>query len=254
MIERVDYFVAAIADAIEQLSDQGTRESGECALPLRKVKEFYSAGKNWKQSFLRDEDLLNQALSLLQRSDLIEVIGDTYSDTILITRDVQKLADSLEKNEPFQRLFILKDNGFSWLCESLTNINATIEEELRSASNDLSKPPQIVNGSDDRWEPIELNRSNSDVVEAIAQLEEITRQVGADNGFAAEFPAERDNLVSHAEKTITAARDGKVTKFQVKQHFIAAGRWLAEKFGNSAIGTFGSELAKWGLRLLGFMN
>jgi hypothetical protein len=254
MIARVDYYVAAIADAIEQLSIQGTRESGECALPLRKVKEFYSAGKNWKQSVIRDDDLLNQALSHLQKSDLIDVIDDTYSDTILVVQDVQKLADSLDKNEPFQRLYILKDNGYSWLCESLTKINDTIEIELRSIGNDVTNPTPDSGDSLDRWEPIELNRSDPDIMEAIAQLEENVRQIAADNGFAAEFPAERDNLVTHAEKTVAAARGGRVTKPQVKQHLYAAGRWLAEKFGSTAIGTFGSELAKWGLRLLGLMT
>jgi hypothetical protein len=255
MTERVDYYVAAIVDSIEQRAKEGTRGDKQCSLPLNKVLSYYSLKPDdWQHTQLHQGTLLHTALNSLEQLELIQVLRDSYSETILHIPDLQKLFDALQANEPFQRLYILHENGYEWLLNALVSINRELAAEQDASAGKSTPETQQAVSTEDRWEPLALDREDESFEEAVSELQETIRQVAADNGFAAEYPSERDNLVIHAQATLASAREGKVTRLQVKQHLIAAGRWLADKFSGTAIGTLGSELAKWGLRLLGLID
>jgi hypothetical protein len=247
----IDYYIAAIADSIEQVLDEGLRSDGACTLPISRIVKHYTTGGQFNTKLLlSDKILIDDALNKLKSDGHIDVWDDDFSETVIYIPNPQSLFDSLTENEPFQRLYMLKDNGHSWLANALAQINLGRQEPTRSVStpNDTKLESEI-----DRWEPLQIDPNDDQVAEVIQQLEGAVKSIAGDNGFAVELPAERDNLVTHAQATVDAAKAGRITKAQITQHFMAAGRWLSDKFGGTVIGTLGAELAKWGLRLLGML-
>lgn len=132
--------------------------------------------------------------------------------------------------------------GERWITGALDKINLELESEVEQTP----APPK-----EDEWEPLQIDLSDSDVLSGIDEIEQAIQAIAADNGFAVAYPVARDAIISDATGTLENIKSGKATRGQVWRNLVSAGRWVAEKFSGSAIGTAGTELVKWALRLLG---
>lgn len=195
-------------------------------------------------------ELLTAAVEELVALGVARLVEDDFGPAVLQFTDEYALV-SLAENLPDSAYDRAAQFGGTWLADAIEGINAT--NRSNSESEIESEPTAEPDIFDDRWEPLPIDRLSNGYEEAVAALENAISEIAADNGFAAAYPDERDNLISHATATLNAAKSGKITRKQILENFVAAGRWLSEKFGGSVIGALGTELAKWGLRLLGLI-
>ncbi|WP_421759410.1 hypothetical protein [Devosia sp.] len=235
--KRLDYYLIAIIDYL--------RSEEPSSFSLQEAVH-HCAG--FVTGELRIKKGLPVAVGALQRMieiGVIEAIDDEFAGPhYIVLGSTDGLEDKLLANSAALRSYSkLGDNAPEWLGQAFIGI------ELRKEA-----PTEKAAIAADKWEPLQLSIDLPEVQEAIGKARNALEAIKADNGFAVEHPAERDNLVRHAEATLSAAAAGSVTKPQLKEHLVKAGKWLADKFGGTAIGALGSELVKWGLRLLGFVT
>ena len=219
---------------------KGQEDTQAYVQQLREWAEPLSVGSGGRL-YLPDDSLFDQAIKLLEQSSILELFDDPFGpDVIEFKMDYPHsyMADSYP-NSAFGKA---ERFGRGWIERALLNLNY--------GSKKLSRPSE---DDSEVWAPLQLERSDQAIQETISGAEGVVAGIKSDNGFASEMPGERDNLVNHAEATLQAAKDGVVTKRQVREHLVNAGKWLGEKFSGTAIGTLGTELVKWGLRLLGLL-
>lgn len=191
-------------------------------------------------SYFSDGDLVLTALGLLVELGAVERHIDRYGPTVFAVKGSSSHRLALEyPQSPFARD---KKFGVRWTKEALKSVSKNDENQ--------GIEPRAIIADYDQWTPLLLDRENPDYNQALTELSASIRQIAEDNGFAATMPDERDNLVLHAEATIESLKNGKTTKQQLRSNIIGAGKWLAEKFGGSALAALGTELVKWGLRLI----
>jgi len=197
------------------------------------------------EPYLSNAALLGLAIDELVEMQILRREKDRYGPDMFSLEDLQELSWVADRfpDSVYEKA---SRYGQGWIIAAIEKINRGAEE-----------PPNIdaieVRFTD-RWEPLPLDRKSPEVLDIFDALDRAIGEVASDNGFSASYPDERDNIVSHAQVTLASAREGKVTRQQVQQHFVLAGKWIAEKFFGTAIGTVGAELVKWGLKLLGFLN
>jgi hypothetical protein len=205
------------------------------------VYDYYSS------TYFADKDLVNDALDYLIRLSALSILTDNFGPAAYFVNSevsLKRLAEEYE-GSPFWKAEVL---GSTWVRKALAAVSTRQESEHPSS---LLK---VVDTEFDVWQPLKIDCDNQAAKETFDEIEKVIKGISSDNGFAVTFPIERDSLVSHAEATLDSAKAGQVTRNQIKHNLVAAGRWLSEKFGGTAIGTLGSELMKWGLRLLGLMS
>lgn len=234
MAKPVDYYIAAIADAIEQTQDQGTRDDGACALPLSTVAHYYSQ-KTFinEKPLLSNQTLLHEALQTLAKSGLIDVWSDEFADSVIYVPKPQSLFDSLKENDPFQRLYMLKDNGHNWLSQALSSINSQ-HGDIRAELQVEPDTPDV--DVVDIWEPIPIEVDGQFVQEAIAAAEHAIEQVEINNGYAATYPEERNSILATMKGTVESMKSGMPSRQSIVAGLLAPLRYLAKKFGEASMG------------------
>lgn len=205
-------------------------------------------------SFLAD------SLAELAVRDHLDRISDDWAEDHFVI-DVDKfnsleafVTTELDKYTTYKKL---GDRGLSWLGNALDRFIEAMKSEIEEdESGNVPSDEAVIQSREiaDVWEPLPINRSSAEYEQVMEGLEKSIREIAADNGFATAYPAERDNLINHANVTLTAAKEGKVTKRQVHENIVTAGRWISVQFAGSVIGAAGLELVKLGLQLLGFIS
>lgn len=228
-----EYYAAGILTWYS--SQDGTRFY---ARSLRRWSEEDFPGR----AFLADDQLFDKAVALLVDAGILEYVDDPYGPHMV------------EFKMDFPLSFMAENHASSVFAKADRFGQRWMEDALLALNDELARPSADAEEiSDDIWEPLPLETSEAETIAVIEGAETALAGIKADNGFAAQFPAERDNLVNHAEATIASAKEGTATKTQVKENLIRAGKWLFDKFGGTAIGSLGGELMKWGLRMLGLL-
>lgn len=204
---------------------------------------------SWFKPVLANTTLATVAIQLLEELGAIKVVKDTYGPTSfeVVGLPLAAIAEA-SPDTPFDRV---SKFGGQWIEDAISSINEIASDV--SGDQKEETPFSETTPATDVWEPLRLERSNQSFAETIEGVEKSIREIAADNGFSSAYPDERDNLISHANATLESAKEGKVTKRQIREHFIAAGKWIAKKFVGTSIGALGVELAKLGLKLLGFI-
>ena len=234
---RQDYYLLGIIDFL--------RIAEPSSFALHEVIEHCSGFVEGGLTIRKGLPAVKAALGKVASIGVIEELEDAYAGPhYVVVGSIDGLEQKLLGNSRALDSYLkLGDGGADWLGRAFVGIERSKENSTRSETR----------LAEDKWEPLPLDVSEPAIRSAIEGAQKAIEGIRADNGFAAEHPAERDSLVAHAESTLASATNGKVTRSQVTENFVKAGKWLAEKFSGTAIGALGSELVKWGLRLLGFL-
>ena len=110
-----------------------------------------------------------------------------------------------------------------WLQQNVANATASFD--------DLNS---------DNWEPLKNESNPLQREEAITAIEEVVRQVEADNGFAANQPEARDSLVYSLRVGIKMLREYSPSREQVTANILKPLKYIGDLFAKHSIG----ELAK----------
>jgi hypothetical protein len=212
------------------------------------VQSYYFGSSKFSPTFFHSQKYLSGALKVLAGCGVVYHLPDKFAGDYYIPNESIEVFDrELERlSAPYKTYNKLGKSAGIWLSKALVAIEKQAQPTLLEQKGDA-----VEVGED--WSPLPLDATQPEIAEAIGGIEEALGRIHADNGLAANFPAERDSLIEHAQATLSAAKAGTVGKAQVRQNVVSAGKWLMDKFGGSALGALGGELVKWGLRLLGLL-
>lgn len=224
-------------------------------LALRMVSE-----KTWGKIFSKNYQYFDACIGVFRMWKILQPINHRYSDPIEYI-DVKKLGSSFptfEIGAEYAKVYDLRglDGATEWMKQILHRILEETDAEFAESPTDEEQNnvvSETKDASDDLWQPLPIDRGNPEFEETLEGLEKAIREIAADNGFSSTLPEERDNFVEHANATLKSVKEGKATRGQIKQNFIAASQWIALKFAGTGLGVAAKALINWGVKLLGFV-
>lgn len=144
---------------------------------------------NFEYNHLQNDVLFEQGITWLVNQGMIEELPDIFGPTVYRPSDGLNegwYTNSEDRGSPFYKYNALPfPNG--WLKPALKRLNEAFTE-LGVTEDDFNNP-------DAEWEPLPLDRKDESLQNAIAALDDAIREIRADNGYAANFPEERNFVV-----------------------------------------------------------
>ncbi len=202
--------------------------------------------KEWGPVFLAPLPYFDVCMDQFRVWEIIKVINYDFADPVEFINHnrLKTIVPSFSIEQSYNKILAIRgrEGATSWLRKMLETISRDGAGELQV------ELPSLLLDKNDTWEPLPIDRSNPKYEETIVGIENAIQAIAADNGFSATYPDERDNLVEHATATLKSAKEGKISKNQVRENWIVAGIWISATFGASVIGGFGAKLAELGLR------
>lgn len=117
--------------------------------------------------------------------------------------------------------------------------------------DDDSDEPEDADDEEADWMPLPIDRSTAEYEEAIDALEAVVETIESDNGYAANDPGERNQIVWSLKEGLQAIKAHLPSWEQVQSMVIAPLKFIVEKFATSAMG----EAAKAALpKILGWLS
>lgn len=203
------------------------------ATALRGTKGYFTIGllrssfvvSDSDEIYLEHDDMINLALDKLVVDGAISKISDPFGDALYKkTEEFERAIEKLETDSkgPFYKNKTANDHNF-WMCGALRKVN----EQYRFLG---LRPEDFASEMPDEWAPIQIDPNEPTIREAVRQLHEATITIEQDNGYAAAYPQERDQVV----------QDLKGGLDKLKSDAISIG-WLRRTI--SALNTAGSRFA-----------
>jgi hypothetical protein len=96
------------------------------------------------------------------------------------------------------------------------------------------------NVSSDTWEPLKNESNASQKEEVISAIEDVVRQVEADNGFAANQPEARNSLIYSLKVGVKMLKEHTPSREQITANILKPLKYIGDLFAKHSIG----ELAK----------
>jgi hypothetical protein len=223
-VERApQYYALALALAAVKLEQEVFTES-----QLQQLLVSEHLGFN---SVFRFEPLIQAGMRLLVEAAVIEISKEDfgpnlYRRTPALTWEWMFEGDGL-KIPVFARYGELQN--LPWLAEALADIDQSFQN-LGLSHEDFEQPPLSV------WEPLPLDRTDEDLRDATAKVDEAIAQIEADNGYAANVPGERDYVVESLKSFSTTLKESvQITGMQVKTFALDPLNAVIQRFKGAAL-------------------
>jgi hypothetical protein len=159
---------------------------------------------------LDDNDLWRLAVDYLESFELITLKKAAFGPPLLIKTNAfdERWALLCEQFSPFDHYSAIGEEQQGWLFEALRDVLATaVRLEITSDDYDTS---------DSEWTPIKLDRDDPTVVNAIEKLSNAVDEIRKDNGYAANFPEERDFVVDGLSRSVDKLTSGTISAGYVR--------------------------------------
>lgn len=206
---------------------------------FRKEYELVRDGYHEAETLLGSNALLRQALRALEAKNVLAALEDPFGPTLYVRADgINEYIEELEANvsSPFHKSSRAPDRT-EWIFNALIKLDET-HSALAVTEAELEKP-------DDEWAPIPLDRSNPALTTAIEAVDETIKQVQQSNGYAADYPEERNFVLDNLEalaKTLKTAASTSIA--YVRHHGLSVLSKLQARFGDALVGEVAKEAAK----------
>jgi hypothetical protein len=159
--------------------------------------------------------MLRMALQQLQKSDHFVA---QMRDGVAVYRATIKLLHTIEAFLKLKQL-----SPAEWLEQYVGNATAATD-----------------NVSSDTWEPLKNESNASQKEEVISAIEDVVRQVEADNGFAANQPEARNSLIYSLKVGVKMLKEHTPSREQITANILKPLKYIGDLFAKHSIG----ELAK----------
>lgn len=97
-----------------------------------------------------------------------------------------------------------------------------------------------VDGADDSWEPLKIDRRSQEYEQAVEVIEEALGVIEGNNGYATSVPEERGQIVWSIKEGLRAIKENLPSYAQVQSMVVQPLRFVSKKFAETAMG----EIAK----------
>lgn len=234
-----NYWKCAILQGLEdEFLDENNEAVWLTSISLRVLAERLQENVSFVVSVARLE-------AVLAEMDLtpLRVVSTPFAPSYIMADGLQieganqpEQLDSLlnvisKKNDVDEVWKTIANLGVDWLYECLRNIGF----DDREADESESEP--IRTESDEAWEPLPLEYDTPESQDVIAALEETVEAIEKDNGYNAEFPAERNSVLKSLRSNIEYMKAyGEYTKVYFKHGVISPLYRVSKRFGEHAIG------------------
>jgi hypothetical protein len=140
---------------------------------------------------------------LNERQMIIEVKG-AFGPSLYCKSEAfdREWASLLDNKSPFN-IFRLVDDKDAWLFAALRDVQDNYEI-LELSPDDFERP-------DHEWEPIQIETSEPSLSNTIETLSDAIEKIRNDNGYAANFPEERDFVVGGLTGTVEKLKTGSIS-------------------------------------------
>lgn len=154
---------------------------------------------------LTNSDVIKRAIALSEDLGLIVLKKTSFGPPALVKTDQFEAAwlALCERQEPFDHYLAMRDGKTQWLWEALVDVKAT-SEALGITSTDFEEP-------DTEWTPIQLDRDDPAVSNAIDKLSSAVEEIRKDNGYAATCPEERDFVLEGLSRSVDKLKSGTIS-------------------------------------------
>ena len=88
----------------------------------------------------------------------------------------------------------------------------------------------------DEWKPLKIDREASEYVDAITATEQALKAIEGDNGYAANEPQERDQIVWSIRQGLEALKERVPSRAQIRSLLSSSLKFIATKFASTVIG------------------
>lgn len=142
------------------------------------------------ETYLEYDEMISLALDKLLADGAIFALSDPFGDTLYQKTDLfEKVVEKIgaDASGPFFKNKNANDRN-EWMRGALYRVNL----QYRSLG---IRPEDFARALPDEWEPIQINPSEPAVQEAVRLLGDAAAAVEQDNGYAATYPQERDQVV-----------------------------------------------------------
>jgi hypothetical protein len=186
-------------------------------------------------SLVDDFTIWNRAIDWLVESNLISAFTDPFGPPVYLKDDTfdSRWNDLCRDQSPFQNANASGDAG-RWTYQALDSVYREYIK-LGIRSSDFENPER-------EWAPIPLDRNSEALQAAVVSLDETITQVEQSNGYASEYPEERnfvlDNLRLLSQKLKSA---GTVSVSYVRAHGLNVLKRVQDRFIDTSIGEGAKE-------------
>jgi hypothetical protein len=221
------YYAIAIREFFTNPPTFGTAASKEA---LRKAFTIESDGDPDGYCYLEHDALLSRAIEWLIEHRMIGVINDDFGPPILLEKEKADVEwDALQEKGGTYARYLLAPDKKAWLRSALSRVNVEYVS-LGIEASDFER-------SDFGWEPIPLERNNSELQEVIRAVDATIELVRSDNGYSATLPEEKAHVLGGLSVLSKTLKEAHATSWPfVKTYGLEPLGRLSKRFGNAAIG------------------
>ncbi|MET4242749.1 hypothetical protein [Bradyrhizobium sp. RT10b] len=154
---------------------------------------------------LDNSDVMERAIALAEGMGLIILRKALFGPPALVKTDRFDAiwSDLCEHRNPFDHYSAMREGKVQWLWAALEDVKKT-SEELGVTSADFEGP-------DTEWTPIQLDRDDPAVNNAIDKLSSAVEEIRKDNGYAATFPEEREFVLDGLTRSVDKLKSGTIS-------------------------------------------
>lgn len=191
---------------------------------------------------------LNEIFNWYVSQNIFVSVGNKYAESIFIYDAVK------DKNVGFASIF----KGQFGQILNATDANYAKEWRLTALKNSLNDVEYVneradeKNANNEQWHPLPIERDDPVYQAGLKAVEEALTTIEADNGFAANYPDERNAIVANAKGIIESLKDGTPSKDQVESNLVKPFKWIFDKFGGGLLSSAARTIWEFGLKLLAF--
>lgn len=195
-------------------------------LLLLAIYEFYS---------LTDSDRPMTA------EDMVGLITDEVSPMFAIqaieTLVERKLLGFRERS--FPQTYEITGRGIAYVEGEIDNPSTFLSRHLaRREHGEVGSRSRLspANREDDQWQPLRIDRTSHEYSEATGVLERAVSVIESDNGYAANEPEERDQIVWSLKEGLKAIQEKLPSRAQMIALVVQPLKFMAKKFAETAMG------------------
>jgi hypothetical protein len=214
------YYYAAVATALKGTWGHFTISS---------LRRFYAI-EDVGDVYLEHDEITRLALDKLFAEGAISELSDPfgeplYQKTELFDKVIEKI--ETDTSGPYYKNKTANDYN-QWMRGALFKVN----DQYRSL---FLTPADFARELPDEWAPIQINPSEPAVQEAVRQLQEATTAIEQDNGYAATYPQERDQVVQDLKGGLDKLKSDAVSIGWLRRT-VDALKTAGSRFANTAKG------------------
>lgn len=221
-----EYIIAAIF-AFNSSSDMSV-------VQVSRIKRFIDPNVLPLTYNLIDDYHLANAYNRIE-SDIVDVYQDNYGPTIVRIKSKINQDLLIEACPVFRNVSVLPvlDERLMWIEEALRRLEASDPSSGQEARD---------RNAEEDWAPLELDMKESEFDQFTDSLDELIDAVGADNGYAATYPAERNSVVESLKAGRAAIKAGAIAKRAFRSLIVEPAKQVASKFKNAATELIANKL------------